>query len=134
MLAHDTNALCQPLKENIRDKTGYFAFNQITLETVEKMLLSRSEDSSPGAVGLDGKIIKIAARLLCKPLYHILNRRVFIRGSERRLKHCLCLKMKALVSLVPTAGLLVFICTEYNFSGDYFQRDFGSFLSPPMQH
>ncbi len=56
------------------DKTCSFAFDTVIQDTVEEMLHSLSDDTSPGIDNLDGKIFIIVASLLSKPICHIFNR------------------------------------------------------------
>ncbi len=70
----DVNLPCSIVKDIMSDKTCSFAFDTVIQDTVEEMLHSLSDDTSPGIDNLDGKIFNIVASLLSKPICHIFNR------------------------------------------------------------
>ena len=74
MQSNDVTFTCNTINSFMRDKTCRFTFDKVNQDSVEKMLLSLPEDTSPGVDNLDGKVFKIAARLLSKPICHIFNR------------------------------------------------------------
>lgn len=55
MQLHDANLTCNIVNSIMRDKTC-FAFDMVNHEAVEQMLLSLSDDTSPGIDNLDGKL------------------------------------------------------------------------------
>lgn len=63
----------QSISDLMQDKTCHFNLETVNYKTVEKLLNGISEDTSPGIDNLDGKIIKVAARMLTKPICHIFN-------------------------------------------------------------
>lgn len=57
----------------MHDETCHFNLKTVDHKTVEKLLKGISDDTSPGIDNLDGKIIKVAAKILTKPICHIFN-------------------------------------------------------------
>ncbi|KAK1900116.1 Bile salt-activated lipase [Dissostichus eleginoides] len=63
------------IKDRImREKQCMFEFHNVTEDDVENMLLHLSDDKSPGIDNLDGKLLKMTAKYISKPLSHIFNK------------------------------------------------------------
>lgn len=70
-----TSKSVELIKSNImKDKNCDFDFHQVQVESVEKLLSALPVDKSAGTDHLDGKLLKIAAAYISKPVCHIFNR------------------------------------------------------------
>ena len=111
MQSNDVNLACNTINSIMSDKTCCFTFDTVNQDTVEDMLLSLTDDTSPGVDNLDGKVFKIAARLLSKPIVIFLIDALLagvVRSSGKSLKLYPYLKIVRLVLLDPIVDLLAY--------------------------
>jgi hypothetical protein len=76
-----------------------FEFHQVEREEVERMLLSPSDDKSPGTDNLDAKLLRVTVYHKSTPISHIFNKCLMgcaqKSGKSQRLFHYLRIQKSA---------------------------------------
>uniref|UniRef100_A0A8C7Z1Z2 ribonuclease H n=1 Tax=Oryzias sinensis TaxID=183150 RepID=A0A8C7Z1Z2_9TELE len=74
MVVQDISSPCQNIQLTMENKACSLVFDTVSEDNVQDLLLSLPDDKTPGIDYIDGKILKIVANVLDKPICHIFNR------------------------------------------------------------
>ena len=74
MQATNTDTTHPSISDQImKDKNGTIEFRKVSVEEVNKWLLSINNDKPPWSENLDGKLLRIIADDIATPICHIFN-------------------------------------------------------------